>query len=76
MASWRDVHPRVEALEKRGLVVNSAYRGAGLPGYLAEALKSDVYVLNAKDVSPDDTLCVVRLSKLEQLITAAAEPTD
>jgi hypothetical protein len=76
MTSWRDLQPRVEALKQHGLAVKLVYRSIRLPGYLAEALEGDVLVLSAKDVSADDTLCVVRLEWLEKLIAAANKPLD
>ena len=71
MASWQHLQRRVEALQQRGLVVNSAYRGMGLPRYLQPALESDVHIVGAKGLSPDDTLCVVRLIWLEKLLDIA-----
>jgi hypothetical protein len=70
MASWRDLEPRVKVLQRHGLVVQSAWRGMGLPKYLRPALEGcDVYVVSAKGVSADDPLCVVRLEWLEQLLS-------
>lgn len=69
MTSWRDLGPRIKMLERRGLVVKSAYRGRGLPKYLQPALEEcGVYVIHAKGLAADDTLCVVRLDWLEQLL--------
>jgi hypothetical protein len=77
MASWRDLEPRVKVLQRRGLVVKSAYRGMGLPKYLQPALEGcDVYMVSAKGVSPGDTLCVVRLEWLEQLLAALPATDD
>ena len=57
MAAWRDLHPRVEALRRSGLVVQSIYRSKELPGYLQPALEgNDVYIVGAKGVALDDTL--------------------
>jgi hypothetical protein len=71
MAAWFDLKDRVEALEEAGIAVDSAYRGEGLPKWLTPALGGcDVYVLNAKGVAVDDALCVVRLSKLEELMAS------
>jgi hypothetical protein len=77
MASWRDLEPRVKVLQRRGLVVKSAYRGMGLPKYLQPALEScDVYMVSAKGVSAGDTLCVVRLEWLEKLLAAVPATDD
>jgi hypothetical protein len=69
MASWRDLEPRAKVLQRRGLIVQSAYRGMGLPKYLQPALEGcDVYIVNAKGLSAEDTLCVVRLEWLEKML--------
>jgi len=72
MAAWHDLKHRVQALESSGLTVASDYKGDGLPKWLAPALGGcDVYVLNAKNVPTDSTLCIVRLSEFERLMAAA-----
>jgi pyruvate-formate lyase-activating enzyme len=74
MAAWFDLIPRVEALEERGLTVATDYHGQGLPKWLQPALGDcDVFMLNAKGVATDNTLCIVRLSEFEKLLTAAAK---
>ncbi len=71
MAAWHDLIQRVEALEERGLTVQTEYHGQGLPKWLQPALGDcDVFMLNAKNVPTDSTLCIVRLSELERLLTA------
>jgi hypothetical protein len=74
MAAWFDLKDRVAALEKSGLTVVSTYRGEGVPKWLAPALGDcDAFVLNLEGISLDDTLCVVRLSQLEKLLTTASK---
>jgi hypothetical protein len=74
MASWRDLEPRVKALRERGFLVKTSHRGTGLPEYLKSATEeSAIYILSAKDVSVDDTLCVVRLEWLEKMIDASRQ---
>jgi hypothetical protein len=74
MAAWFDLIPRVEALEAQGLKIESAYHGQGLPRWLLPALSDcNVFMLNAKNVPTDSTLCIVRLSELERLLTATAK---
>jgi hypothetical protein len=74
MAAWFDLIQRVEALEEHGLKIESAYHGQGLPKWLLPALSDcDVFMLNAKNVPTDSTLCIVRLSELERLLTATAK---
>jgi GNAT superfamily N-acetyltransferase len=74
MAAWHDLIQRVEALEEHGLVVATEYHGQGLPKWLLPALGDcDVFMLNAKNVPTDSTLCIVRLSELERLLTAKAK---
>lgn len=69
MAAWFDLIQRVEALEESGLTVATDYHGQGLPKWLLPALGDcDVFVLNAKGVAVDDTLVIVRLARLENLI--------
>ncbi len=72
MAAWHDLIQRVEALEERGLTVATEYHGQGLPKWLLPALGDcDVFLLNAKNVPTDSTLCIVRLSELEKLMAKA-----
>ena len=69
MAAWFDLVQRVEALEERGLTVATDYHGQGLPKWLLPALGDcDVFLLNAKGVATENTLCIVRLNRLENLI--------
>jgi hypothetical protein len=69
MAAWFDLIQRVAALEGSGLTVATDYHGQGLPKWLAPALGDcDVFLLNAKGVATENTLCIVRLSRLENLI--------
>jgi hypothetical protein len=65
---------RVEALEEQGLTVATDYHGQGLPKWLLPALGDcDVFVLNAKGIAVDDTLCIVRMSRLEKLLAEVRE---
>jgi hypothetical protein len=65
---------RVEALEAQGLTVATEYHGQGLPKWLLPALSDcNVFMLNAKNVPTDSTLCIIRLSELERLLTAKAK---
>jgi hypothetical protein len=74
MAAWHDLIHRVEALEERGLTVATEYHGQGLPKWLLPALGDcDLFLLNAKSVPTDSTLCIIRLSELEKLLTATAK---
>ncbi len=74
MAAWHDLIHRVEALEERGLTVATDYHGQGLPKWLLPALSDcNVFMLNAKGVATDNTLCIVRLSELEKLLMAKAK---
>lgn len=70
MAAWHDLRGRVQALEEGGLTVASDYKGDGLPKWLMPALgEYDVYVLNVKGVALNDTLCMIRLGRLEKMLT-------
>jgi GNAT superfamily N-acetyltransferase len=72
MAAWFDLIQRVEALEAQGLTVATEYHGQGLPKWLLPALTDcDVFMLNAKNVPTDSTLCILRLSELEKLMAKA-----
>ncbi len=74
MAAWHDLIQRVEALEERGLTVATEYHGQGLPKWLLPALGDcNVFMLNAKNVPTNSTLCIIRLSELEKLLTAKGE---
>jgi hypothetical protein len=65
MAAWFDLIPRVEALEERGLTVATDYHGQGLPKWLLPALGDcNVFMLNAKNVPTNSTLCIIRLTLL------------
>jgi hypothetical protein len=76
MASQFDLGPRIEALQATGLIVTSEYRGTP-PQWLVSALADvDVHIVNCKGIGADDTIVMVRLGKLEQLIAAATAPTD
>lgn len=69
MAAWFDLKHRVERLVNRGYIVSGNYKGDGLPKWLSPALEDcDIYVLNVKSIRPDDTLCIVRLARLEKLL--------
>jgi hypothetical protein len=71
VAAWFDLKERIERLVNRGYVISGNYKGSPLPKWLSPALKDcDIYVLNVKSVHPDDTLCIVRLAKLEKLLQA------
>ena len=72
MAAWFDLKQRVQALEDSGLTVTSEYKGDGLPKWLTPALGDcDVFVLNVKGISLADTLCIVRLDRLTELVKAS-----
>jgi hypothetical protein len=74
MAAWFDLIQRVEALEERGLTVATDYHGQGLPKWLLPALGDcDVFVLNAKGIAANDTLCIVRLATLESLLAPGGD---
>jgi hypothetical protein len=68
MASRFDLEPRIEALQAAGLVVESEYRGSP-PKWVSTALDGvDLYIVNCKGTKTNDTLVLVRLSKLEELL--------
>jgi len=71
MASQFDLAPRLSALQDAGLKVSSHYRG--VPSiWLTSALDDvDVACINIKGVKLDDTIVMVKLSKLEELVAAA-----
>ena len=68
MASQFDLAPRLAALQASGLSVASDYRGTPAR-WLVHALDDcDCRVINVKGSKADDTVCMVRLSKLEELV--------
>jgi len=74
MAAWFDLTHRVKELENTGLTIASDYKGDGLPKWLAPALGDcDVFVLNVKGISTDDTLCIVRLDRLVKLLQSSGD---
>ena len=76
MASQFDLAARIEALQASGLTVESEYKG-NPPAWLTSALSNaDLRVINCKGIGADNTIVMVRLGKLEQLIAAATAPTD
>lgn len=73
MASSFDLAPRLAALQAAGLTVASDYKGAPAQ-WLATALDgTDARVKNCKGIGADDTVVMIRLSKLEELIAAGRE---
>ncbi len=70
MASQFDLAPRLAALQDAGLKVSSHYRG--VPSiWLTSALDDvDLCVVNVRGIKLDDTIVMLRLSKLEELVTA------
>lgn len=69
MASQFDLAPRLAALQAKGLKVSSQYRG--VPSiWLSSALDDvDVACINVKGTKVEDTIVMLRLSKLEELVT-------
>jgi len=73
MASRFDLEPRIEALQAAGLNVDTDYRGDP-PKWLTLALNDvDLHIINCKGVKADDTVILVKLTKLEQLIIVAGD---
>lgn len=74
MASQFDLAPRLADLQDAGLKVSSHYRG--VPSiWLTSALDDvDICVVNVKGVKTDDTVVMIRLSKLEELVGANEHP--
>lgn len=77
MASSFDLAPRLAALQASGLKVSSEYRGTPAIWLTAALDGVDLCAVNVRGVKLDDTICMVRLSKLEELVAAATkqEPT-
>lgn len=85
MAAWKDLETRLAqglALHP-DLHVASIYRGTKLPGWLQTPLtqveqtavgRVPVLVLNVKGRRVQQTLCLLALGDLEQLLQAAARP--
>lgn len=70
MASSFDLAPRLAALQASGLTVVTDYKGSP-SAWLQTALDGvDLRVINVKGIAANDTLVMVRLSKLEELIAA------
>lgn len=68
MASSFDLAPRLAALQAMGLEVISDYNGSPAR-WLQTALDgTDVRVINVKGIKADNTICMVRLSFLENLL--------
>lgn len=73
MASQFDLAPRLAALQATGLEVQSDYNG-NPARWLAHALDdTDCRVINVKGIKADDTLCIVRLAFLENLLATVEE---
>jgi hypothetical protein len=68
LASQFDLAPRLAALQAAGLKVASEYRGTPAI-WLTTALEDvDVCAINVRGVKLNDTIVMVRLSKLEELV--------
>lgn len=73
MASHFDLAPRLAALQAAGLKVSSEYRGTPAI-WLTAALKDvDLCAVNVRGVKLDDTIVMVKLSKLEELVAASTK---
>jgi hypothetical protein len=73
MASRFDLEPRIARLKEWGLVVKTDYRGDP-PAWLSSALdECDVFVLNVKGIPVDDTIVMVPLAFLLNLLAAVEE---
>jgi hypothetical protein len=80
LAAWQDLERQLAKgiLASKDLHVESAYRSAPLPGWLKDPWRTaqagaggkvPVLVFNMKGTQLPDTLCVVRLADLEQLVS-------
>ena len=67
MANWQELRGRLEQLP---LITDGAYRGQPLPAWLRPALTTPapVYVVSVRGVPCDDTLCILRLKTLEDIL--------
>ena len=73
MASRFDLAPRIAALQATGLTVATDYQGKP-PKWLMGALADvDLRVLNCKGTKADDTVVMVKLATLEQLVIASGD---
>lgn len=68
MASHFDLATRLAALQDSGLRVASQYRGTPAIWLTSVLDDADVAVINVKGVKTDDTIVMLRLSKLEALL--------
>jgi hypothetical protein len=76
VASHFDLQPRLAALEEAGLKVASEYRGVPSIWLTAALDDVDVCAVNVKGVKLNDTIMMLRLSKLEELVASAGEQVD
>ena len=76
MASQFDLAPRLAAIQDAGLTVAVAYQSSP-SRWLLEALAGvDVRVVNGKSMRPDDVICLIKLSVLEEILAAAPRAED
>ena len=68
MASQFDLAPRLAALQAQGLAVESDYKGSPVQWLTAALNGVDLRVINVKGIRADDTVVMVRLSRLEELM--------
>jgi len=68
MASRFDLAPRLAAIQAQGLIVETAYQGTPAR-WLVDSLRGrDAFVVNAKGINADNTVVLIRLSRLEKLL--------
>lgn len=75
LASHFDLAPRLAALQASGLKVSSEYRGTPAIWLTAALEGVDLCAVNVRGVKLDDTIVMVKLSKLEELVAAAGAAT-
>jgi hypothetical protein len=73
MASQFDLAPRIEALQAAGLVIATDYQGRPAKWLTSALTDVDFCVLNCKGVGTNDTVVLVKLATLEQLVLAAGD---
>lgn len=72
MASSFDLAPRLAALQAAGMTVASDYQGNPAKWLTAALDGVDCRVINVKGIKADDTVVMIRLAKLEELLALAA----
>jgi hypothetical protein len=76
MASQHDLQPRIDALQRTGLIIPSDYQGHPSQWLVVALEDVDARAINIKGCTVDDVPVLIRLSFLENLLAAVEQRLD